>query len=64
MIPLGNTSTDVATIVTSGDGASGVWGTTGFSFEGSSDLKTYTVTVDDPTLGVSGTFTIESVSCV
>lgn len=51
-----------ATITTDGDGASGIWKGTGFEFEGSPDLSSYTVTVDSPALGVSGTLELKSVS--
>ena len=51
-----------ATITTDGDGASGVWEGTGFSFEGTLDLSSYTVTIDNPTLGISGTLDLKSVS--
>jgi hypothetical protein len=44
-----------ATIVTDGDEASGVWKGTGFEFQGTPDLSKYTVTVDSPALGISGT---------
>lgn len=51
-----------ATITTNGDGASGTWGGTGFSFEGAPDLSSYTVTVDNPVLGIKGTLQLNSVS--
>lgn len=50
------------TIVTDGDGASGNWEGTGFSFEGSPDLSSYTVTVDSPVLNIKGTLELKSVS--
>lgn len=51
-----------ATITTDGDGTSGNWAGTGFSFEGTPDLSSYTVTIDSPIFGVSGTLTLNSVS--
>ena len=51
-----------ATVVTDGDGASGNWQGTGFSFEGSPDLSTYKVTVDSPVLAIKGTLELKSVS--
>lgn len=51
-----------ANIVTNGDGASGTWDGTGFSFEGAPDLSSYTVTIDSPILGISGTLQLNSVS--
>ena len=51
-----------ATITTNGDGASGVWEGTGFQFQGAPDLSSYTVTIDNPTLGISGTLDLKSVS--
>lgn len=50
-----------ATVVTNGNGASGDWKGTGFSFEGTSDLSSYTVTIDSPLLGVKGTLVLDSV---
>ncbi|KFZ18025.1 hypothetical protein V501_01412 [Pseudogymnoascus sp. VKM F-4519 (FW-2642)] len=49
-----------ATVVTDGDGASGNWQGTGFSFEGSPDLSTYKVTVDSPVLAIKGTLELTS----
>ncbi|KFY13988.1 hypothetical protein V491_06190 [Pseudogymnoascus sp. VKM F-3775] len=49
-----------ATVVTDGDGASGNWQGTGFSFEGSPDLSTYKVTVDSPVLAIKGTLELKS----
>lgn len=57
-------NTSIATVTTSGDGASGVWGDTGFNFTGSSSMSTYTVTIDNAEYGISGTFVINSVSTV
>lgn len=51
-----------ATITTDGDGASGIWKGTGFEFQGTPDLSSYTVTVDSPALGVQGTLKLKSVS--
>jgi hypothetical protein len=59
-VPASNTS--VATVVTSGDGASGVWGDTGFSFTGSSTMTKYTVEIDNAEYGISGTFVLNTVS--
>jgi hypothetical protein len=51
-----------ATIITDGDGASGIWKGTGFEFQGTADLSSYVVTIDAPLLGVSGTLELTSVS--
>jgi hypothetical protein len=51
-----------ATVTTDGDGASGNWQGTGFSFEGSPDLSTYKVMVDSPVLAIKGTLELKSVS--
>lgn len=59
-IPASDTS--VANVTTSGDGALGVWGTTGFNFTGNPTATKYTVTIDNAEFGVKGTFTITSVS--
>ncbi len=48
-----------ATVQTHGDGADGVWHTTGFKFTGASDLSSYTVTGDNSKLGISGSMTLE-----
>jgi hypothetical protein len=50
-----------ATVVTDGDGSSGIWDGTGFSWNGTSDLSQYTVTIDYPLLGISGTLVLNSV---
>lgn len=50
-----------ATITTDGDGASGVWKGTGFEFSGTPDLSSYTVTIDSPLLGITGTLELKSV---
>jgi hypothetical protein len=50
-----------ATITTDGDGASGVWKGTGFEFSGTPDLSSYTVIIDSPLLGISGTLELKSV---
>ena len=52
----------VATVVTSGDGASGVWQDTGFSFTGNPTATKYTVEIDNAEFGIFGTFVITSVS--
>jgi hypothetical protein len=51
-----------ATVTTDQDGASGVWGKTGFSFEGAPDLSQYSITLDNEAWGVSGTMNFTSVS--
>ncbi|PLB47357.1 hypothetical protein P170DRAFT_478209 [Aspergillus steynii IBT 23096] len=45
-------------ISTDGQGASGVWESTGFSFFGSADLSSYTVHVNSPALGLNGTLSL------
>jgi hypothetical protein len=52
------------TINTVGNGASGNWTDSGISFEGASDLSTYTVTFDKTALnlGIEGMFTLTTVS--
>lgn len=52
-----------ATVVSEGQGASGVWSNSGFSFDGEDDLSRYTVTIDNPVLGVKGTLVLDSVRC-
>jgi hypothetical protein len=63
-LPLNNVPGDAgsAIITTNGDGASGVWEGTGFSFDGTPDLSRYAVIIDNPTLGISGTLDLKSVS--
>jgi hypothetical protein len=51
-----------ATITTDGDSASGDWLSTGFSFSGISDMSTYKVSIENDTIDVHGTFSLESVS--
>ncbi|KAH9207554.1 hypothetical protein DL95DRAFT_482702 [Leptodontidium sp. 2 PMI_412] len=51
-----------ATVVSEGQGASGVWRNSGFSFDGEDDLSRYTVTIDNPVLGVKGTLVLDSVA--
>jgi hypothetical protein len=46
---------DYVTIVSVGNGASGEWRGTGFGFDGSPDMRTYVVAIDNETLGVNGT---------
>ncbi|KAH8433343.1 uncharacterized protein LDX57_010978 [Aspergillus melleus] len=48
------------TISTNGQGASGIWKSTRFSFFGSSDLSSYTVHVNAPVLGLDGTLSLSS----
>lgn len=50
-----------ATVITVKNGASGDWAGTGFSFEGSPDLREYTVSINDEKLGVEGSITFHSV---
>jgi hypothetical protein len=50
-----------ATIVTDGDGSSGSWASTGFQWTSTSDMSQYTVTIDSPLLGISGSLVINSV---
>lgn len=49
------------TISTDGEGACGVWKSTGFSFFGSSDLSSYTVHVNAPLIELNGTLLLSSV---
>ncbi len=51
-----------ATIKTHGDGASGNWHDTGFSFEGTNDLKRYIVEGNNIANNISGTMVMESVA--
>lgn len=50
-----------ATVVTVGDGSSGVWASTGFKWTGTSNMSQYVVTIDSPALGISGSLTLNSV---
>ena len=50
-----------ATIVTDGNGSSGVWDNTGFQWTSSSDMSQYVVTINSPWLGISGSLTLNSV---
>jgi hypothetical protein len=50
-----------ATITSTGNKVSGNWPGAGASFEGSSDLSTYSISVNNLLGGVSGTFEMESV---
>lgn len=50
-----------ATVVTDGNGSSGVWESTGFQWTGLSNLSQYVVTIDSPSLGISGSLTLNSV---
>ena len=54
-------SAGTATVVTDGDGSSGIWDGTGFQWKGSPDLSQYVVTIDSPLLGVTGTLVLSSV---
>jgi hypothetical protein len=49
------------TIVSVGNGASGEWRGTGFGFDGSPDMRTYVLAIDNEMLGVKGTITFQSV---
>jgi hypothetical protein len=49
------------TTTSDGNGASGEWTGSGISFTGTPDLQTYEVTLDNPLLGLTGTFTLKSV---
>jgi hypothetical protein len=55
-----------AEITTIGQGASGKWDGTGFSFKGEPDLRRYVIEVDAPSIvpngGIKGSITFESVS--
>jgi hypothetical protein len=51
----------VATITTAGDGASGAWSHTGFSFAGNPSATQYLVEVDNAEFGISGTMLVNSV---
>lgn len=51
-----------ASVIAIGDGASGIFEGTGFSWTGTPDLSGYVVKVDSPTLGVKGTLVFRSVS--
>lgn len=50
-----------ATVVTDGDGSSGIWKGTGFEWKGVPDLSQYVVTIDSPLLDISGTLVLTSV---
>jgi hypothetical protein len=62
-IPLNNPpiNTGTATVVTDGDGTSGIWEGTGFEWTGTPDLSQYVVTIDSPLLGISGSLVLNSV---
>lgn len=49
-------------ITTAGEGASGVWKGVGASFTGSADLSHYALKFDNPSIGLKGTITLDSVS--
>lgn len=51
-----------ATIITEGDGASGNWLSSGFSFSGASDMSNYEVTIENDTIDVHGTLSLDLVS--
>ena len=55
-------SAGTATVVTDGDGSSGVWEGTGFEWKGTADMSQYVVTIDYPLLDISGTLVLNSVS--
>lgn len=62
-LPLNNPplSAGSATVVTDGDGSSGIWEGTGFEWKGAPDLSQYVVTIDSPLLGMSGSLVLNSV---
>ena len=53
-----------ATVVSIGNGASGVWEGSGMDFIGTPDLSTYVVNVDSPSIGVKGFMSLRSVGLV
>ena len=63
-VPVGNApgARGTATIVTYGDGSSGLWNSTGFRWVGSSDLSYYVVQVDAPDYNITGNLVLYSVS--
>jgi hypothetical protein len=54
-------SAGTATVVTDGDGSSGIWEGTGFEWKGAPDLSQYVVTIDSPLLDITGTLSLNSV---
>ncbi|KFZ08170.1 hypothetical protein V501_06075 [Pseudogymnoascus sp. VKM F-4519 (FW-2642)] len=48
------------TTTTNGDGASGDWKGSGISFKGAPDLSSYVVNLNNPLIGLTGTFTLKS----
>ena len=50
-----------ATIVTDKNGSSGSWESTGFQWTSTSDMSQYTVAIDAPLLGISGSLVLNSV---
>ncbi|MCJ1420335.1 hypothetical protein MMC32_006692 [Xylographa parallela] len=51
-----------ATVVSIGNGASGVWEGSGMDFIGTPDLSTYVVNVDSPSIGVKGFMSLRSLA--
>jgi hypothetical protein len=61
----GNSALATSATVTSvgnGNGASGNWTGSGCSFTGAADLSSYSITIDSPSVGISGTVDFVSVS--
>lgn len=57
---VGNISTQ-AVVDYAGNGASGMWTDSGFSFEGEPDMSEYTVTIDSPENYLKGDISFKSV---
>lgn len=55
-------SPDQAVVVSDGNGATGIWGDSGFSFVGTPDLSTCYVTIDTPTGDITGYVLLNLVS--
>ncbi|KAL4893656.1 hypothetical protein BDV59DRAFT_207480 [Aspergillus ambiguus] len=53
---------DNAIVSTNGDGSSGLWNGTGFSWAGSPDLHDYVLTIDAENLGYKGSFSMHSIA--
>lgn len=50
-----------AHVTTNGNGASGTWDGTGFSFKGESDMSEYDISINSPQIAVTGSISIKSV---
>ena len=50
-----------AVVVTDDNGSSGKWESTGFQWTGTSDMSQYTITIDSPILGITGSLILNSV---